>query len=179
VLGGDVGAGWGLVEVSRHAHCGCSQPFIEPRLAARPPPPLCPQDFRLDLALAEACRADVDAHCAKAPPGEGALAECLRAAGPKLSAPCRAGLARAEEREADDARLDAGLLQKCRDERSVFCSDVQAGGGRVFKCFAENMASADFGSGCQGAIMGKLRRREGNWRLDPPLRRACKADVEK
>jgi Golgi apparatus protein 1 len=61
----------------------------------------------------------------------------------------------------------------------VFCASVEAGEGRVFKCLAENMASADFGASCQAAIMEKLRRREGNWRLDPQLRRACKADVEK
>jgi Golgi apparatus protein 1 len=41
------------------------------------------------------------------------------------------------------------------------------------------MASADFGDTCQATIMQKLHRREGNWRLDPPLRRACKADAEK
>ncbi len=113
-------------------------------------------------------------------PGDGRVPACLRAAGAEvLSAGCRDELARAEEKEASDVRLDAGLLQKCKDERAVFCEAVAPGDGRVFRCLAENMASTDFGGACQGAIMQKLRRREGNWRLDPPLRRACKDDAQK
>lgn len=47
----------------------------------------------------------------------------------------------------------------------------------VSRCLAENMASADFGRSCKDQIMKKLRRRESNWRLDPPLRAACREDV--
>jgi len=138
-----------------------------------------PQDFRVNLALAEACRSDVDKVCAKVTPGDGRVPMCLREHSGNLSTGCQGELLRLEEREASDVRLDMGLLQRCKDERALFCRAVAPGDGRVFRCMVESMASADFGAGCQAAIMQKLRRREGNWRLDPPLRRACKEDAER
>lgn len=41
------------------------------------------------------------------------------------------------------------------------------------------MASADFGGSCKDMILNKLKRRDANWRLDPPLRKACKGDVDR
>jgi Cysteine rich repeat len=35
-------------------------------------------DFRNDVMLAEACKPDVDSHCADVEPGEGRVIECLR-----------------------------------------------------------------------------------------------------
>jgi Golgi apparatus protein 1 len=84
-----------------------------------------------------------------------------------------------EIKEADNVQLNVGLLRACANERSLFCRGVAPGSARVFRCLAENMASADFGMACQISIMRKLRRREANWRLDPPLRQACKADVDR
>jgi hypothetical protein len=86
---------------------------------------------------------------------------------------------RMEIKEADNVQLNVGLLRACANERSLFCRGVAPGSARVFRCLAENMASADFGMACQISIMRKLRRREANWRLDPPLRQACKADVDR
>ncbi|GBF91963.1 hypothetical protein Rsub_04687 [Raphidocelis subcapitata] len=139
------------------------------------------QDFRVNLGLAEACRADIDAHCAGVEPGAGRVPACLAAAArkTKLSPACAAELERVDEMEADDVTLDANLLQLCRAERDTFCGGVSHGEGRVFRCLAENMGSADFGPDCQAAVAGKLQKREGNWRLDPPLRRACRGDVDR
>lgn len=96
--------------------------------------PSCSQDFRVNLALAEACRADVEKLCSKVQPGEGRVPKCLRDAAAQVSPGCKGELAKMEEAEASDVRLDAGLLQKCRDERAVFCSAVAPGDGRVFRC---------------------------------------------
>lgn len=96
-----------------------------------------------------------------------------------LSLPRRREEVRLESQEADSIQLSSGLLRACAAERSLFCADVQPGSARVFRCLAHNMASGDFGSGCRNAMLVKLRRREANWRLDPPLRKACKADVDR
>lgn len=37
---------------------------------------------------------------------------------------------------------------------------------------------ADFGDNCRAQIITKLQRRQANWKLDPPLRKACKASVQ-
>lgn len=92
---------------------------------------------------------------------------------------CRREEVRLEAQEADNIQLNQGLLRACAAERSLFCSAVQPGSARVFRCLAHNLASADFGRGCMNAMMTKLRRREANWRLDPPLRKACTVDVER
>lgn len=92
---------------------------------------------------------------------------------------CRREEVRLEAQEADNIQLNQGLMRTCAAERSLFCSDVRPGSARVFRCLAHSMANADFGRACRGAMLTKLRRREANWRLDPPLRKACKADVER
>lgn len=55
--------------------------------------------------------------------------------------------------------------------------EVAAGSARVFRCLAENMNDPDFGATCKYQIRNKLQRRQSNWKLDPPLRKACRADV--
>lgn len=167
---------------------------------ATPNPPQ--KDHRNSPALAEACRADVDAHCGGAAPGGGRVYDCLagladprpwQPAGqqatppppgppgprPQLSPACAAEFERVQEIVADDVTLDAGLLRLCGAERDRFCGAVAHGEGRVFRCLAENLLAPDFGRACQDAVGGKLRRREGNWRLDPSLRRACRGDVDR
>ncbi|WIA10933.1 hypothetical protein OEZ85_011098 [Tetradesmus obliquus] len=136
-------------------------------------------DFRIDMALAEACRGDVDKLCKEVQPGEGRVHKCLRDNSAKLSQACKHEEVRMEIKEADNVNLNVGLLRACANERSLFCRGVAPGSARVFRCLAENMASADFGQACQISVMRKLRRREANWRLDPPLRQACKPDVDK
>ncbi len=71
------------------------------------------------------------------------------------------------------------LMRACKAERQLFCSDVQPGSARVFRCLAENMNDADFGNNCKYQIIYKLQRRQANWKLDPPLRKACREDVVK
>jgi hypothetical protein len=46
-------------------------------------------DFRIDMALAEACRADVGKLCKDVQPGEGRVHKCLRDNNEKLSQACK------------------------------------------------------------------------------------------
>lgn len=46
-------------------------------------------DFRIDMALAEACRGDVDKLCKEVQPGEGRVHKCLRDNSAKLSQACK------------------------------------------------------------------------------------------
>lgn len=39
------------------------------------------------------------------------------------------------------------------------------------------MGDPDFGEPCRTQIISKLQRRQANWKLDPPLRKACKSAV--
>lgn len=134
-------------------------------------------DYRNDVILAEACRADVQAHCANVEPGEGRIHQCLRKNRGKLSPGCRKEELLLEQQENDSVELKVSLLKSCSNERALYCKDVEPGSGRVFRCLAENMRDADFGQGCRDEVLTKLRRRQTNWRLDPALRKACRTDV--
>jgi len=51
------------------------------------------QDFRADMQLAEACRADATRLCGKVEPGEGRVHQCLRERANQLSPLCRSAVA--------------------------------------------------------------------------------------
>ncbi|GIL97843.1 hypothetical protein Vretimale_3387, partial [Volvox reticuliferus] len=134
-------------------------------------------NFMNDILLAEACRTDVELYCSNVEAGEGRVHKCLRDNRKKLTEACRREELLLEEKEANSIELNMSLLKACKAERQLFCSAVQPGQARVFRCLAENMNDADFGSGCKYQVVYKLQRRQANWKLDPPLRKACKADV--
>ncbi|KAG2452551.1 hypothetical protein HYH02_002788 [Chlamydomonas schloesseri] len=134
-------------------------------------------NFKNDILLAEACRSDVEKFCNNIEAGEGRVHKCLRDNRKKLSDTCRKEELLLEEKEADSIELNVSLLKACKAERQLFCGAVQPGQARVFRCLAENMNDADFGSNCKYQVINKLQRRQANWKLDPPLRKACKSDV--
>lgn len=135
-------------------------------------------DFRNDVILAAACKADVEKFCQDIEPGEGRVHECLRKNRKALTEQCRKEELLLEQQEAENVELRPGLLKACVDERQMFCKDVQPGQARVFRCLAEKMGDLDFGDQCRVEISNKLIRRQANWKLDPPLRKACRTDVQ-
>ena len=134
-------------------------------------------NYNNDILLAEACRTDVEKFCNNIEAGEGRVHKCLRDNRKKLSDTCRKEELLLEEKEADSIELNVSLLKSCKAERQLFCDAVQPGQARVFRCLAENMNDADFGSNCKYQVINKLQRRQANWKLDPPLRKACRSDV--
>ncbi|KAI8465216.1 MAG: hypothetical protein J3K34DRAFT_379960 [Monoraphidium minutum] len=136
------------------------------------------RDYHNDVILATACRLDVEQFCKDARPGgQGGVHQCLRKHRGELSEGCRREELRLEAREAESIELRPTLLKACASERGLFCRDVQAGNARVFRCLADHLADPDFGPVCRGEVISKVQRRQANWRLDPPLRKACRADV--
>jgi Golgi apparatus protein 1 len=90
--------------------------------------------------------------------------KCLREHSKELSENCRREELRLEQSEAESIELNQGLLKACRDERSLFCKDVQPGQARVFRCLAENLGNADYGDACKFQVVMKLQRRCGGRR---------------
>lgn len=135
-------------------------------------------NFENDIILAEACRSDVEKFCSSVEPGEGRVHKCLRDNRKKLSSSCRKEELLLEETESESIELSVSLMKACSAERQLFCGDVAPGQARVFRCLAENMNDADFNQNCKFQIVAKLQRRQANWKLDPPLRKACRSDVQ-
>jgi hypothetical protein len=66
--------------------------------------------------------------------GQGRVHACLREHRKQISQGCRAEEMLLEQQEAEHIELRPNLLKACADERQAFCSNVQAGSGRVFRC---------------------------------------------
>ena len=135
------------------------------------------EDFRNDVILAAACRNDVGKFCSDVEPGEGRVHQCLRSHRAELEEGCRREELVLEEQEQEVVEGRSGVVKSCKEEREIFCSTVTAGGARVFRCLADNMNDPDFGANCRKDVVAKLQRRQANWKLDPPLRKACKDSV--
>jgi hypothetical protein len=88
-------AGGGLPQ-RRGPGCSLCQACCAHTLTSLPTRWLLPQveDFRNDVALAEACRTDVDKLCKDVEPGDGRVHKCLRDNRDKLTEACRCGHAR-------------------------------------------------------------------------------------
>lgn len=134
-------------------------------------------NYNNDVILAAACKSDVEKLCANVEPGEGRVHNCLREHRSQLSEACRREELLLEELEAENVELRPSLLRTCRAERRNFCGSVAPGQARVFRCLAEKLSDPDFGEACRNEIISKLHRRQANWKLDPTLRKACRASV--
>lgn len=135
-------------------------------------------DFRNDVILAEACRQDVDQFCDMVEPGEGRVHQCLRDNREKISEACAAEELKLEKIESESTELQPRLNKLCSEERTVFCSSVKPGRGRVFKCLQENMAKPDFSTSCRTEVEKRQLRMQENWQLDYGVSHECKADVD-
>lgn len=71
-------------------------------------------DFRNDVIVAEACRADVDKFCKDVAPGDGRTHKCLRSHMKELTESCREQQKRMEVIEEDNIELSVGLIKACR-----------------------------------------------------------------
>ena len=58
------------------------------------------------------------------------------------------------------------------------CTPKERASSPPLRCLAEKMGDPDFGEECRLELVKKLQRRQANWKLDPPLRKACKPSVE-
>ncbi len=148
---------------------GMGRTLAEPKAAARSQPLCCQTSDTPALATCP---------CKAVPfvpsPGEGRVHNCLREHRSQLSEACRREELLLEELEAENVELRPSLLRTCRAERRNFCGSVAPGQARVFRCLAEKLSDPDFGEACRNEIIGKLHRRQANWKLDPTLRKACR-----
>ena len=135
-------------------------------------------DFRNDIILAETCRQDVDQFCDLVEPGEGRVHACLRENRDKISEACAAEELKLEKIESESTELQPKLNKLCSEERTVFCKNVKAGNGRVFKCLQENMAKPDFSTSCRNEVDKRQKRMQENWQLDYGVSHECKKEVD-
>ncbi|GAB4823102.1 hypothetical protein N2152v2_010148 [Parachlorella kessleri] len=135
-------------------------------------------DYRNDVVLAEACKADVDQFCQNVGPGEGRVHACLRERLEELSPDCRREQLKLMVLQARDVRLRPKLQRLCSEELAVFCKGVAPGRGRKFRCLQDNLAKPDFGPECREEVSNRIRQSQESWQLDYGVAAQCADDVE-
>ena len=82
----------------------------------------------------EGCQKEFETYCKNVTPGEGRLLACLYAYEDKLSTRCDYALYDAAAQLERALTALTYVANECRDDLKTYCSNVQAGEGRLLNC---------------------------------------------
>lgn len=94
-----------------------------------------------------------------------------------LTPDCALELFRQEVENSDDVRLSLRLYKACQADQQRFCEDIPYGASRIKNCLEDHRLEPKFSSECRVEIENMMRRRVGNYKLDPELTKACEKDI--
>jgi hypothetical protein len=107
------------------------------------------QDSLMDYVL-KSCETDIKQYCSQVTPGEGRLLHCAAAHEDKLSGQCSYALYKAASLLEQLSAAIVYVATECKADIEKFCSDVQAGEGRILSCLEANQAEVS--DGCKQAV---------------------------
>lgn len=147
-------------------------------------------DYRIIYKFTEACQNDIDRlHCGRvnAPNdhqvapfhSQGSVLTCLATKVNDLHAKCKFELLRVSELQGDDYHYDRQLYFACRNDREKFCSNVQSGEGRVYRCLVKNKAAPEMSEKCQQSLLLRQQLEQEDYKVNVKLSQACKEDIVK
>lgn len=96
-----------------------------------------------------------------------------------LTPDCSLELFRQEVENSDDLRLSLRLYKACQADQQRYCEQIPYGASRIKDCLEEHRLEPKFTSECRSEIETMMRRRAGNYQLDPELTKACDKDINK
>ncbi|CAD5216477.1 unnamed protein product [Bursaphelenchus xylophilus] len=95
-----------------------------------------------------------------------------------LPTECRKEVMRIAELQSEDWHMDRPLYFACREDRERFCSEVQAGEGRVFQCLMDHKDDKTMEPGCAKIIAERAGLMGQDYRLAHPLLKGCKNEMK-
>ncbi|MEW5310424.1 MAG: hypothetical protein WDW38_002223 [Sanguina aurantia] len=136
-------------------------------------------NFQLDVALREACEADLKETCGTTlqemdddPKVKRTSINCLQQYKEELkSDKCQAEVHRMLARIGRDIRFDEVLADACTEDRTKFCNEVQPGSARVIRCLQDNRDSLI--SKCAAALFDHEVKMAEDIDFKYPMKRAC------
>ncbi|KAJ4935292.1 hypothetical protein JOQ06_016828 [Pogonophryne albipinna] len=114
------------------------------------------EDIRLEPELYDACKPDITRLCQNVAFGNAQVIECLKENKRQLTQRCHQKIFKLQEVEMVDPELDYQLMRVCKHMIRRFCTESE--GKNTLQCLKQN---------------------KNNYRLNPVLRKACKADIPK
>uniref|UniRef100_A0A669CUF0 Golgi apparatus protein 1 n=1 Tax=Oreochromis niloticus TaxID=8128 RepID=A0A669CUF0_ORENI len=125
------------------------------------------EDIRLEPELYEPCKSDIrNAECC-----------CLKEQKKQLSQRCHQRIFRLQEVEMSDPELDYQLMRVCKQMIKRFCTEADA--RNVLQCLKQNKNSELMDPKCKQMITKRQITQNTDYRLNPVLRKACRADIPK
>ena len=91
--------------------------------------------------------------------------------------PCKRELFRSDVEAAGDLRLQRSLHRACTAELAAFCADAPFSEGRAQLCLERHRFAPRFRAACRVPLEARMAEQARDWRLDAPLRSACRDDV--
>uniref|UniRef100_A0AAX7U2Q8 Golgi apparatus protein 1 n=1 Tax=Astatotilapia calliptera TaxID=8154 RepID=A0AAX7U2Q8_ASTCA len=122
------------------------------------------EDIRLEPELYEPCKSDIK--CC-----------CLKEQKKQLSQRCHQRIFRLQEVEMSDPELDYQLMRVCKQMIKRFCTEADA--RNVLQCLKQNKNSELMDPKCKQMITKRQITQNTDYRLNPVLRKACRADIPK
>uniref|UniRef100_A0A8C1QVT7 Golgi apparatus protein 1 n=1 Tax=Cyprinus carpio TaxID=7962 RepID=A0A8C1QVT7_CYPCA len=135
------------------------------------------EDIRLEPDLYESCRQDIKQHCQNVVFGNAQVIECLKENKKRLTQHCHQKVFRLQENEMMDPELDFQLMRVCKQMIRRFCTETDA--NNLLQCLKQNKNSELMDPKCKQMITKRQITQNTDYRLNPVLRKACKADIPK
>ncbi|XP_060924891.1 Golgi apparatus protein 1-like isoform X1 [Limanda limanda] len=135
------------------------------------------EDIRLDPDLYEPCRSDISRLCPNVNYGNAQMIECLKEHKKQLSLRCHQRIFKLQEGEMTDPELDYQLMRVCKQMIKRFCTENDA--RNVLQCLKQNKNSELMDPKCKQMITKRQITQNTDYRLNPVLRKACRADIPK
>ncbi|KAJ3597170.1 hypothetical protein NHX12_003570 [Muraenolepis orangiensis] len=135
------------------------------------------EDIRLEPELYELCKQDINRLCPNVAFGSAQVTECLKEQKRQLSQKCHQRVFKLQEVEMMDPELDYQLMRVCKHMIRRFCSDAE--GKSVLQCLKQNKNSELMDPKCKQLITKRQITQNTDYRLNPVLKKSCKADIPK
>uniref|UniRef100_A0A8C1UBW9 Golgi apparatus protein 1 n=1 Tax=Cyprinus carpio TaxID=7962 RepID=A0A8C1UBW9_CYPCA len=135
------------------------------------------EDIRLEPDLYESCGQDIKQHCQNVVFGNAQVIECLKEKKKQLTQQCHQKVFKLQENEMMDPELDFQLMRVCKQMIRRFCSESDA--KNMLQCLKQNKNSELMDPKCKQMITKRQITQNTDYRLNPVLRKACKADIPK
>ncbi|KAL2762145.1 Golgi apparatus protein 1 isoform 1 precursor, partial [Daubentonia madagascariensis] len=135
------------------------------------------EDIRLEPDLYEACKSDIKNYCSTVQYGNAQIIECLKENKKQLSTRCHQKVFKLQETEMMDPELDYTLMRVCKQMIKRFCAEADS--KTMLQCLKQNKNSELMDPKCKQMITKRQITQNTDYRLNPVLRKACKADIPK
>uniref|UniRef100_A0A8C4HKZ5 Golgi apparatus protein 1 n=1 Tax=Dicentrarchus labrax TaxID=13489 RepID=A0A8C4HKZ5_DICLA len=135
------------------------------------------EDIRLEPELYDPCKSDISRLCPNVAFGNAQMIECLKEQKKQLSQRCHQRIFRLQEVEMTDPELDYQLMRVCKQMIKRFCTEADA--RNVLQCLKQNKNSELMDPKCKQMITKRQITQNTDYRLNPVLRKACRADIPK